>query len=502
MRDTGSWLPLMLITIAPGLAFIAFGCGGGGGGATTYSVSGRIATEGMVSDPSSIVVGVEGTTITAHPNPDGTFTLQGVPAGNLWVYAISPDGAVAGRVEVEVNGDQPEIDVGTLPLWPAGQIAGLVTAPGVEGQPVPVAEVSMTATGEPAPILPPEPPLPPTDPGIEGGRQDGTTPPVLEFHAVTDVDGSYLIKGVPGGTYTVRAEKDGYAPQEIVIYVEPGRTAVADFVLSPPVPPGGRIVGTVTGVTPTGEQTPLAGALVIAVSSDTPMVEVEDWTKSLERTDSAAALSIVQSGVPDGMPWPWPDPPAGIVAATRTDETGHYVLDMPEGCYTVVAYAEAYKVGVQWGVWVTGGQDTPVDFVLVPGPLAESPLRVALQTDKVSYLPGEPVVMTLSVLNAGQETQTLHFPSSQQYDFAVDKGPNLIWRWGAGQVFLPADSQLTLEPGQLVSFKEAWNQLDQSGTQVPPDFYGLIGVLPANEGPLAACAWMLIEGVLPPPVPL
>jgi hypothetical protein len=110
--------------------------------------------------------------------------------------------------------------------------------------------------------------------------------------------------------------------------------------------------------------------------------------------------------------------------------------------------------------------------------------------------------MTLSVLNAGQETQTLHFPSSQQYDFAVDKGPNLIWRWGAGQVFLPADSQLTLEPGQLVSFKEAWNQLDQSGTQVPPDFYGLIGVLPANEGPLAACAWMLIEGVLPPPVPL
>jgi len=499
VRVTHFWLVPALFTLVVALFLGISGCGGGGGAVTTYTVSGRVSCEASAGDPTTITVGIEGTDLTARPDAEGYFSLQGVPAGTVWVYAISADGAAAGRVEVQVNGDQPTVDIGILSLWPAGQIAGLVTTLDPEGQMVPLAEVLITAVSEP---VIGEPPEPPTDPGLNQDQDDGTAPS-FEFQALTDADGSYLIKGVPAGPYRVRAEKEGYDPQETFIVVEPGHTAVADFVLTPPLPTTGRIVGTVTGLTSTGEQQPLASALVIAVSSSAPVDILRPWAQSLGRADPAAALALIRSAPlsPAQAGLVWPPWPAGIVAATQTDQDGHYALTVPEGGYIVLAYADGYLVDVRWDVWVVAGQDSTVDFLLLPGPLTGTPLCLNLQTDKASYLPGEPVVITLTVQNTSDQTQVLHFPTSQQYDFAVHRGLDLLWLWSAGQVFLPVQSVLSLEAGQVLTLQETWNQTDQTGIQVPPDFYGVVGILPAQEGPLAAQNWILIEQEPPPPPP-
>jgi hypothetical protein len=53
------------------------------------------------------------------------------------------------------------------------------------------------------------------------------------YYAVTDPEGSFTIKGVPPGTYTLEVWQEKLGTQTRKITVEPGKTATVDFTMTP-----------------------------------------------------------------------------------------------------------------------------------------------------------------------------------------------------------------------------------------------------------------------------
>ncbi|MDF2628635.1 MAG: bacillopeptidase-like protein [Symbiobacteriaceae bacterium] len=151
---------------------------------------------------------------------------------------------------------------------------------------------------------------------------------VLETGRVVRTDpanGSFSIV-LPAGTFTLRAEAYGYHPTDTTVIVEDGQDTAAIMVLGPMA--RGRITGTVTDAR-TGE--PLAGASV---------------------------------GVAEDMQ----------VAPAMTDATGHYMLEVLEGTYTLQARASGYYAAND-EVTVAGGATETMDmwlepFVGMPGEIA------------------------------------------------------------------------------------------------------------------------------------
>jgi hypothetical protein len=117
--------------------------------------------------------------------------------------------------------------------------------------------------------------------------------------------------------------------------------------------------------------------------------------------------------------------------------------------------------------------------MVLPQPAA-SPVTVTLSTDRVYYRPGEPVVMRLTIRNTGTEPVTLHFSSSQRYDFAVRNvvTGELVWNWSFDRYFLWVLGAETLEPGETRVIAEEWKQQSNLGNQVRTGIYRLEGVLP------------------------
>jgi TonB-dependent starch-binding outer membrane protein SusC len=116
------------------------------------------------------------------------------PRHDLRVRFASPDPvrahpAVPAGLESTINGEAPELQEGT--------ITGLVVARGGGG---PLSAVQVLI------------------PDIARG-------------VLTDASGRYTLRGVPAGSYRLRAERIGYAAMEVAVDVVSGQTAVANFEL-------------------------------------------------------------------------------------------------------------------------------------------------------------------------------------------------------------------------------------------------------------------------------
>jgi len=116
-------------------------------------------------------------------------------------------------------------------------------------------------------------------------------------------------------------------------------------------------------------------------------------------------------------------------------------------------------------------------------PSATAGAVLSLSADKKSYLVGVPVMLTLSVSNAGRAPVTLDFATSQKYDFVVRRSGQTVWRWAAGRMFTQALTNLTLAPGERRTFTERWNQTDTAGRQAPAGEYEAVGILTTMTRP-------------------
>jgi hypothetical protein len=119
---------------------------------------------------------------------------------------------------------------------------------------------------------------------------------------------------------------------------------------------------------------------------------------------------------------------------------------------------------------------------------APGPLSISLRTDKATYRSGEPIVLTLSVANTGERAVTLHFNTSQRYDFTMqDASGREVWSWAQERMFLQVLGQEVIEPGEKREHTERF-----LGTPAPGR-YRFTGRLAAREATAPAFASITIE---------
>lgn len=102
---------------------------------------------------------------------------------------------------------------------------------------------------------------------------------------------------------------------------------------------------------------------------------------------------------------------------------------------------------------------------------------VFLEADKGTYIPGEPITLTLRVVNHSPQPVSLYFRDAQRHDFIVqDPHGHEVWRWAAGRVFAQALGEETLPPaGGELTYRITVRE------RLSPGRYAVIGTIPAQE---------------------
>ncbi len=321
------------------LVLLLVGCGGSSHEALNPPTGGSIVgTLAADSQPQGYTIYLDGQELTRRPNASGAFRVPGVAPGEHVICLIAPDGIWGVYAAVVVQEGQ-DTDLGTLDPRLGGRITGTVTKRTENGLLEPLPDVEVVAT--PGPLY--------LD---SGGRNDelptpSDEPPIVVF---TDEDGVYDMRAVPPGGYVVTVSVPGLRGGIRFVHVEPGHTAVADFVLWPAPPEGvGTVEGRVYGMNETGA-IPLEGARVTV----TP--ELPWWPIILddELEEVADAIGVT----PDIFP-----PPIRPEFSTLTNARGHYSLNVPAGPAVVRVFAEGYAPQSR-EIGVRPRSTTMVDFRL------------------------------------------------------------------------------------------------------------------------------------------
>ena len=80
-------------------------------------------------------------------------------------------------------------------------------------------------------------------------------------------------------------------------------------------------------------------------------------------------------------------------------------------------------------------------------------LKVVLIADKAIYAPGEPIMLTLRVINDSQKPISLSFSTAQRFDLLMQNQQGReVWRWSAGRFFAQILGKEVLKPsgGELL----------------------------------------------------
>jgi hypothetical protein len=115
-------------------------------------------------------------------------------------------------------------------------------------------------------------------------------------------------------------------------------------------------------------------------------------------------------------------------------------------------------------------------------------VKLVLEADKGSYAQGEPILLTLRVMNRTPGPVSLHFRSGQRYDLLVeDPQGRQVWRWSTGRVFIQALGEETLRPaGGELAYRVTVRE------RLRPSRYTITGIVPAEEGPMSASVEILV----------
>jgi len=79
--------------------------------------------------------------------------------------------------------------------------------------------------------------------------------------------------------------------------------------------------------------------------------------------------------------------------------------------------------------------------------------KMTLSILKGKFSQSEIIPLRLRLTNTSDQKITLHFPSSQKFDFSVkDKDGNEIWRWSANKSYAMSLTTLEIKPGEHQDF--------------------------------------------------
>lgn len=355
----------MFALIAGIVALTLPGCGGGGGevapppGPTTSAIDGEVAIQGAAVDYELLL---DGQPVPGALRDDGTYAIENVPPGRHRIAVVGRDGMEGGYATVEVP-DGRRARAPRIVTESGGQIAGIVTVI-EDGVMRPLEGAQVTA--QPAVmILADDGDTPISD----VPRPTIYPPPDLPtFEAFTDTDGSFVIRAVPEGEYTVGVAQPNMEDAWQWVRVQAGRTAAADFRLRPIIEPGvGTVEGTVLG-TQDDLTAPVVGARVTIVSD-------RGWgpvgppapPEPFEPVEPAAGEGDGQGDAEPGHPgMPDPDtiaPPYYEGVSTVTDESGAFSLNAPAGYARIRVYAPGWAP-TRREITIEAGRTLTLGFLL------------------------------------------------------------------------------------------------------------------------------------------
>ncbi|MBI3912199.1 MAG: carboxypeptidase regulatory-like domain-containing protein [Armatimonadetes bacterium] len=334
------------------------------------------------------------------------FRMRGVPPGTHSLAVLSPDGQRGAHVSAYVRAGR-STSVGTLDLAVGGQIAGLVSRIVEDGglEPLPGVEV----VAEPAATI--------LSRRTHG--DDPTDPVPNRLVAITDETGAYAFRAVPPGEWQVSVVVPGYTAGVEFVFVEPGRTAVADFILEPEIAPG---VGTVEGVVTGADGNPIEGALV-TVYAGSPYVPHGVSRRSLDHAWRKGRLGSVP-----------PDLFLRQEFATLTDQEGYYRLNVPSGRLVVTASASGYEPAEQH-VLLYPRETIRVDFQLSPVVEPAGGTVAGQVTDAETGTPIAGAIVTVAQPGlppqSGRKSHPIRWEwtaiTNEQGEFAIDAIPAGTW---------------------------------------------------------------------------
>jgi hypothetical protein len=118
-----------------------------------------------------------------------------------------------------------------------------------------------------------------------------------------------------------------------------------------------------------------------------------------------------------------------------------------------------------------------------------SDLILLLTASKAVYAEGEPVELTLQVVNRGPRPVTLQFRDSQRYDFLIRNAQGQeVWRWSANQMFAQMLGQETLSPdGGNLTYRVVARATLRRGS------YTVMGVVPVIDAQMSALLEVTIQ---------
>ena len=114
--------------------------------------------------------------------------------------------------------------------------------------------------------------------------------------------------------------------------------------------------------------------------------------------------------------------------------------------------------------------------------------QLVLDGGRTEFRQGEPIATTLFVINCGDEPVRRAYPDSQRYDFSVtnEQGQE-VWRWSHDLFFLQVIGEKILQPDEVVTYLEVWDQTSNDGEPVPLGRYELLGLDAGCEALGANC---------------
>lgn len=367
MKDLSS---LLVFLLALGVLALLAGCGGGGSSAagSVGRISGSVLNQpnaGMTRQPvDDIVVGIDGSTISTQVAADGSFLLDHVPAGLHTLYAMTADGQHALALVAQVTTGQ-ETHIGEILLTGAGWITGMVTS-ATDG--TPISDAQVTATDQ-----------------VTANPTGEQAHPIRM--AITERDGTYVLRGLPAGSYAVTIARRGYAAVSLSLTVTAGQTTTGDTTLKPVVSMPGGMAGTVTTTTSTGQTIPLPGALVRLVPPATQNLE------------NPLPMNFTRSGQRILQPID--------EYYTFTDENGAYQLDgVPAGQYIAVAVRPGFNPARQ--PVTIGDAAIQVNFSLQPHVVQVGAI-IGTVTDKTT---GKPITGAFVQAMVGPQPGTVSTAST------------------------------------------------------------------------------------------
>lgn len=118
--------------------------------------------------------------------------------------------------------------------------------------------------------------------------------------------------------------------------------------------------------------------------------------------------------------------------------------------------------------------------------LSRGEITYTLSADRATYGLVDPIDITFTIRNGGNQDAKFDFATTQYYDFVIERDNfGVIARWSQGQTFAPNPPPLLLGPGKSIVFNTRWLQKDQNSQIVPAGIYRIIAIFPLKDDPVS-----------------